>query len=470
MKIENVNLINLLEHTSIGVVIHSWDTQIIYANPAAIALFKSSVDILKTRHLLEDGWELIDRQNRRLHVDEYPVNKVTSLNISITDEIIGLVDDKSGSVCWLNVSAYPEKQDNSDTGFVVVYFTEITEKIANFSFRDIVQNAQDMIIVTEAQSTKGPLSPKMVYVNQAICKLSGYSREELIGETPRIFQGALTNKEAIHRIREALDKQAPITETLLNYSKKGTPYWVEMNIFPLKNQLGEVTHFAAVERDVSEVKFHAEQLNSRNNELKDIRRDLEELVTQRTRELRNANVKLEKLAYFDSLTDIPNRRAFDAALERSIHLSQRHGHAIMVGIADVDYFKKLNDKFGHGFGDDVLIAIAKAMKHFFRQEDAIGRIGGEEFAFCMLLPEKIEPQQLLERLRERVESLADSLPRLKDDTLTISIGAYYCNNTGSLTAKEMMSNADEGLYRAKREGRNRVCLVRQQLILKNTST
>jgi len=86
MKIENVNLINLLEHAHIGVVIHSWDSQIVYVNPAAMKLFKTSLERLQSRHLLEDGWELVDRQNRRLHPDEYPVNKVTSLNVSITDE------------------------------------------------------------------------------------------------------------------------------------------------------------------------------------------------------------------------------------------------------------------------------------------------------------------------------------------------------------------------------------------------
>lgn len=370
VKIENVNLINLLEHAHIGVVIHSWDSQIVYVNPAALKLFKTSLEGLHNLHQLEDGWELIDRQNRRLHPDEYPVNKVISLNVSITDEVIGLVGEESSEVCWLNVSAYPEKSES--TGFVVVYFTEITEKIADFSFLDIVQSAQDMIVVTEAKAIDGPLSPKIIYVNDAICELTGYSREELIGETPRIFQGTLTDKEATTRIHEALSEKKPITETLLNYTKNGTPYWVEMSIFPLKNQLGEVTHFASVERDVSAVKFQAEQLNNRNFELKSIRENLEDLVNKRTRELRNVNVKLEKLAYFDPLTDIPNRRAFEEALDKSTHFAHRHGHSLLIGVADVDHFKKLNDTFGHAFGDDVLVAVAKSMKQFFRQEDGIG--------------------------------------------------------------------------------------------------
>ena len=359
----------------------------------------------------------------------------------------------------MSVSAYPENSNGA--GFVVVYFTEITEKIAAFSFLDIVQSAQDMIIVTEAKAIDGPLSPKIIYVNDAICKLTGYSREELIGETPRIFQGTLTDKEATTRIHCALAENKSITETLLNYTKSGTPYWVEMSIFPLKNQLGEVTHFASVERDVSAVKFHAEQLNSRNFELKSIRENLEDLVSQRTRELRNVNVKLEKLAYFDPLTDIPNRRAFEEALDKSTHYAHRHGHSLLIGIADVDHFKKLNDTFGHAFGDDVLVAVAKSMKQFFRQEDGIGRVGGEEFAFCMVLPGSHDPKDILERLRKRVELISSSLPALRGYEVTISIGAYYVSEVKPNETKEMVSMADEALYRAKREGRNRVSLVRQ---------
>ncbi|MDO6567280.1 diguanylate cyclase [Alteromonas sp. 1_MG-2023] len=461
MSLENVNLINLLEHANIGVVIHSWDSQIVYVNPAATKLFNTSVDNLQSRHKSLNGWEFIDRQNRRLHPDEYPVSKVISLNVSITDEVIGLVDEPTGEVCWLSVSAYPEKSNG--VGFVVVYFTEITQKIADFSFLDIVQSAQDMIIVTEAESIKGPLSPQIIYVNDAICNLTGYSREELIGETPRIFQGTLTDTQATTRIYQALAEKKPITETLLNYTKTGTPYWVEMSIFPLKNQFGEVTHFASVERDVSAVKFHAEQLNTRNSELRDIRENLEELVSQRTRELRNVNLKLEKLAYFDSLTDIPNRRAFEEDLEKSTHFATRHKHSLLVGLADVDHFKKLNDTYGHAFGDDVLVAIAKSMKQFFRQEDAIGRVGGEEFAFCMILPGSHNPEDILERLRKRVELISDTLPALKGYNVTISIGAYYVNDI-HLQTKEMVSKADEALYQAKREGRNRVSLIRQEKI------
>lgn len=462
MNIDSVNLIHLLEHADIGVVIHAWDTQIVYANPAAVELLDTSLTMVKSKTGKDEHWEFIDRQNRRLHIDEYPVNKVVRLGTPLTDEIIGIVQHSTGSVKWVSVSAYPEKYKDNSQGFIVVYFTEITEQITNFSYQDIVQNAQDMIIVTEAQNIDGPLSPKIIYVNDAICRLSEYSREELIGETPRIFQGALTDKSVTLRIRHALIDQRPVKETLLNYTKSGKPYWVEMSIFPLTNRFGEVTHFASVERDVSSTKFYSEQLNSRNDELKLIRENLEKLVGEKTRELRNANVKLEKLAYFDELTDIPNRRAFYDMLEKASHFSQRNHYSLIVGIADVDHFKHLNDTYGHGLGDEVLYAIAQIMKQFFRQEDGIGRLGGEEFGFFMVVPPSLEPEKLLNRLRRKVENINQSVPQLKNQKVTISIGAYHVAKVENLEGKWLMNEADKALYCAKNEGRNRVHIHRHE--------
>lgn len=461
MSLKNVNLLHLLDNAQIGVVIHTWNTQVVYANPAALSLLNVTLEHIKKSSGLDEQWEFIDRQNRRLHKDEFPVNKVIRLNAAINEEIVGIVCRQTGQVRWAKVSAYPETYSDTELGFVVVYFTEVTEQLTHFSFEDIVKNAQDMIIVTEAQNVTGPLSPKIIYVNDAICRVSGYTQDELIGETPRIFQGALTDSTATLRIREALLAKESVTETLLNYSKNGTPYWVEMNIFPLKNQLGEVTHFASVERDVSTTKFHSEQLNSRNEELKLIKQNLETLVTEQTRELRNANVKLEKLAYFDALTDIPNRRAFNDALDKAIHFDHRHEFGLLVGIADIDHFKQLNDTYGHGFGDDVLVIFANLLKTFFRQEDGIGRLGGEEFGFCMVVPKEHDVNCVVERLREKVEALPLRYAELKEKQFTVSVGAYCAKMLQNMTARELLDMADNALYTAKRGGRNRVEVITQ---------
>ncbi|AGP79023.1 response regulator containing a CheY-like receiver domain and a GGDEF domain [Alteromonas mediterranea 615] len=458
MSIDNVNLFNLLENTHIGVVIHNESGAVEYANPAALAILNLNIEQLKEKNLDVDAWEFIDMQNRTVPYSELPISKVLNAGSAINEQILGTTHHETGQITWLSVNAYSEKYEvNGKTpSFVVVYFVDITKKVNNFSYKDIVQNAQDMILVTEAKNIDAPLSPKIFYANEALCRHTEYTLEELIGETPRIFQGTLTDKEATQRIRQALLEHRPCTETLLNYTKTGKPFWVQMNIFPLTNDYGEVTHFAAVQRDVSETKFQTEQLDKRNAELKRIKDNLEQLVNNRTRELRSANLKLEKLAYVDALTHIPNRRAFLDSLKKFLHLACRNKQAILVGIADVDHFKSINDQFGHAFGDDVLVTVAQTLQKLFRQEDCIGRIGGEEFAFCMSLPTPGAANQLLERFRETICHLHTTQPILKGRNVTVSIGAVYTQKTENTEIKALLKAADDALYKAKNSGRNAV--------------
>ncbi|MCZ8528831.1 diguanylate cyclase [Alteromonas sp. PRIM-21] len=463
MSFNNVNLFNLLENTEIGVVIHNASGAVEYANPAALLMLKLSLEELKDKSLDAETWEFIDRQNRRLSYDELPVVRVLSTGKSVTNQILGIIDKTTEKTAWFSVNAYPDKVSGNEITppFAVVYFTNITAKINDFSYRDIVQNSQDMILVTEAKNINAPLSPKIIYANEALCKHTEYDFEELIGETPRIFQGTLTDKAPTDRIRQALVEQIPCTETLLNYTKTGTPFWVQMNIFPLTNDFGEVTHFAAVQRNVSEMKFQSEQLDKRNSELKRIKRDLENLVHERTSELRDANLKLEKLAYFDALTNIPNRRAFIDAFSKSLMFAKRNNHEVLVGIADVDHFKSINDNFGHGFGDEVLTIVAQTMQRFFRAEDAIGRIGGEEFAFCIVLLSQVSPHQILDRLRLKVSRLHETQPRLKGHKITVSIGAVQTKELQHKSAKQLLTYADKALYEAKNNGRNTVECIQE---------
>ena len=451
-------MFNLLENTQIGVVIHNASGAVEYANPTALNLLQLSIEKLKEKSVDMNSWEFIDMQNRKLPYNELPIARVLATGMSINNQVLGAVNKETDSVTWFNVNAYPEKYKvNGDTlSFVVVYFTDITTKIADFSYKDIVQNSQDMILVTEAQNIDAPLSPKIIYANDALCKHTEYTLEELLGETPRIFQGALTDKASTQRIRQALEEQRPCTETLLNYTKSGTPFWVQMNIFPLTNEFDEVTHFAAVQRNVSEMKFQSEQLDKRNSELKRIKQDLENLVNNRTSELRDANLKLEKLAYYDALTNIPNRRAFLEAFSKAFNFAKRNHYPLLVGVADVDHFKAINDNYGHAYGDDVLTVVAKTMKEFFRQEDAIGRIGGEEFAFCIVPMNPASPYQLVDRFRERISILHETFPMLKGRQVTLSVGAVFIDTFDDVTTKQLLCEADEALYRAKDSGRNTV--------------
>ena len=122
-----------------------------------------------------------------------------------------------------------------------------------------VERAQDVILLTEAEPIS-ELGPRIVYVNQAFQKMTGYTSEEVIGKTPRILQGPKSDPAALKRIHDALSSWQPIREELINYRKDGTPFWVDMSIFPIADERGWYTHWMAIQRDTTEQNIVREKL------------------------------------------------------------------------------------------------------------------------------------------------------------------------------------------------------------------
>jgi len=292
----------------------------------------------------------------------------------------------------------------------------------NFDFSAIVQNAKDVVIVTEASPIDVP-GPKIIYVNDAFTETTGYSAEEVIGKTPRIFQKEGTDKEELSKIREALEKKEPVRVTLRNFSKTGKEYWVDISILPLRDTEGKVTHFASIQRDITEYK------------------KLEQ--------------DLQILCRTDPLTTAANRRAFNEILSQEFSRFKRSQKEYALIMIDLDHFKSINDQHGHSVGDQVLIEVTERCKDNIRVHDILARLGGEEF--CILLPytETKQAQKVAERLREKIEIkpiIVDGL-RVK---VTISVGISLvstCDEDGH----QAMERADQKLFQAKESGRNQIC-------------
>ena len=450
-EINDLNLVKLLDSAHIGIVIHRWDTSIVYANPTALELLRLNYKQIIGKDAKDPQWNFIDEAHRRLQVDEYPVNKAKNLPKPFRNEIIGIVDSSTPTITWLMVNAYKEYEPENDDGFIVVTFNDISEDKKQFSFQQLMANAQDIIVVTEAEFIDAPMSPKIVYVNNAFEKITGYSANEVIGETPRILQGNMTDKEALSRIHKALENKAPITETLLNYTKMGVPYWLEINIFPLVNRYGEVTHFAAIERDVTKQRFYQDQLERRNEELKVIKENLEKLVAERTIKLRDLNNKLGQMAFYDQLTEVPNRRYFMEQAERLFSCYRRQECYLATGLIDIDNFKKINDEHGHKAGDIILHNLANNMRSLFRQEDAFCRYGGEEFAFVLLTDNPEHIKTLCDRLLQGARGMNCSITEHKSISVTISLGVCICSPNKKECAKlgATLDLADHMLYEVK---------------------
>ncbi|ARB27642.1 diguanylate cyclase [Pseudomonas tolaasii] len=195
-----------------------------------------------------------------------------------------------------------------------------------------------------------------------------------------------------------------------------------------------------------------QSLLTKERELQEANASLEATVVQRTAALTQANADLLKLATHDALTGVYNRRRFDEKLAENSLLFQRTGRTFALLLIDADYFKRVNDTYGHAVGDDVLCQLAALIESTTRATDFVARYGGEEFA--VLLPEVKEPdtpEVVAEKIRVAVA--AARFPTVGQVTVSIGVGVAEPSDRDS---SALLKRADSRLYEAKGAGRNRV--------------
>ena len=184
---------------------------------------------------------------------------------------------------------------------------------------------------------------------------------------------------------------------------------------------------------------------------------LEQLTTQSAITINRANTYSKVLQYatLDALTNLNNRRQFETRLKQEIATTKRQKNPLCAMMIDIDFFKKVNDTYGHASGDTVLRTIASIIKEHLRESDIPARYGGEEFAVLLPYTHIEEAQIVGERLRKAVEEASIPIDK-KNINVTISMGLAEFEPT--LTGEELFKNADNALYEAKESGRNRVCI------------
>ncbi|MFZ5983130.1 MAG: ligand-binding sensor domain-containing diguanylate cyclase [Acidobacteriota bacterium] len=188
---------------------------------------------------------------------------------------------------------------------------------------------------------------------------------------------------------------------------------------------------------------------------------LEALVEERTRELRTANDRLAELSAQDPLTGLANRRRFDAHIEAQWRQLARTGGWLSLLMADLDGFKAYNDTYGHPAGDAALVRVAALLAEAAnRAGDLAARYGGEEFALVLTGTDIQNAEALAESLRAAVAALSIAHAGLPGGVLTLSLGVATVVPDPALSWRTLVDSADQALYRAKQEGRNRVCTAR----------
>lgn len=281
-----------------------------------------------------------------------------------------------------------------------------------------LEAAANSIIITD---TEGHIT----WTNRAFTRLTGYSVEESMGKKPReLISSGLQPSNFYKAMWEQILQGKHWRGELINKRKNGELYHEELSISPVKNKSGEITHFIGIKDDITE------------------RKRLEE--------------QLQKLANTDPLTELYNRRVFlEQLTQEAIRIKNYQNLSSAVLMIDLDFFKNINDSYGHSTGDEVLRRFADIMRKNCRSSDLAARLGGEEFAVLLSGADKKEAMVAAERLRQQIAEMV--IPHKKGLVrVTISIGAapLLADDIGG---DHVLKCADAALYQAKAKGRNQSC-------------
>lgn len=290
-------------------------------------------------------------------------------------------------------------------------------EIVQSALLDLIEATNDAILITSSSDLDRP-GPRIIHANPAFCRISGYTREEIIGKTPRVLQGPGTCKRALERIRSALESGEECQEELLNYSKDGTPYWLDIHIVPLRDETGAIRYFGAIERDVTAK--------------------------------RNAVEHLERLALEDILTGIGNRAALQKHIEGIVRTPDATVEAPCMLLFDLDGFKDINDTLGHLAGDEILRRFAGYVASTLRRDDFMARLGGDEFVAIL---HGYTPDEAFSFAEQVVANLA-SMKISGADKIGVSVGMTFFQPGDGIAT--VVAGADTALYRAKDAGKGTV--------------
>ncbi|MDP3837344.1 MAG: diguanylate cyclase, partial [Methylococcales bacterium] len=333
-----------------------------------------------------------------------------------TDELDFKIIKKDSSIAYIGHLCRPVFDDNGHSLGRRVSNRDVTErKQAEAALRiaATVFESQEGMMITDA-------SEVILNVNRAFTLITGYSADEVIGKTPRILHSEHQNKEFYKAIWQDINNTGAWQGEIWNRRKNGEVYPEQLTITAVKGSDNIVTHYVATLFDITERKATEEYIHH--------------------------------LAFYDQLTQLPNRRLLQERLKHGIELNRRTGSQMAVLMMDLDKFKAVNDTLGHAAGDELLQQVAKRIKARLRKVDLVARLGGDEFVIL------IENARCCEDVAHIAEVIIHTLSQLfilsKDHEVFIgaSIGVAIHPQHGS-SVDELMDNADAALYHAKEHGR-----------------
>ncbi|MFS0753856.1 EAL domain-containing protein [Noviherbaspirillum sp. 1P10PC] len=294
-------------------------------------------------------------------------------------------------------------------------------------FHTCMSRVNEVVMITDASPLEEP-GPRVVFVNDAFERLTGYTAHDILGRSPRLLQGPETSRAELDRIRAALRQGEPVYSEVINYGKHGQQYWLALTITPITDDSGRVSHFVSIQRDITRSKIAEQQI--------------------------------EQLAFYDPLTRLPNRRLLLDRLRLALNAVRRSGRIGALLFIDLDNFKSLNDTLGHDKGDRLLEAVARRLEGCVRKSNTVARLGGDEFVIMIedIAGDAVTAGAHAELVVRKI--LAGFTRRFELNGIeyhcTPSVGVALFDRH-IVDVDDLLKQADLAMYHAKAMGRNTAC-------------
>ena len=323
---------------------------------------------------------------------------------------------KDGTVFDVEVSGFPLILD----GNTMLFFSSrdtthrrLAEKNLQLA-ASVFSHAREGIFITDAAGT-------IIDVNDTFTDITGYKHDEAIGQNMRMLKAGQQGPEFYAEMWHVLSKRGQWRGEVWSQRKDGRVYAEQLTISAVHDAQGKTQNYVALFTDITHMKQQQQ--------------------------------KLEHIAHYDILTNLPNRVLLADRLQQAMVQSLRRNQSLAVVFLDLDGFKAVNDQYGHDVGDELLIALALRIKLVLRDGDTLARIGGDEFVAILVdLEQAQDAEPILARLLQATsEKIMVGNAELQ---VSASIGVTFYPQDGA-DADQLMRHADQAMYKAKREGKNR---------------